>query len=147
MKPFNLEKAKQDKPICTGKGKKARLICTDLKGTKYPVVAAVYNPNLKNEEIFQYTSKGKYVNELASSMDLFMADEEPKCPFKPFDKVLVRFTKGIWYCALFSNILEEYGVIYYHCNGIHYNNCIPYNEETEHLIGTTDAPPEKYVIW
>lgn len=149
MKPFNLEEAKAGKPICTRNGDKARILCTNLMGGNYHIVAAVRNSRCEEvEDVRKYTSEGKYTKEFESDLDLFMAeDEKPKCPFKPFDKVLVRFTKGIWYCALFSNMLEEYGINYYHCNGIAYNNCIPYNEETAHLVGTTDAPPEKYIIW
>lgn len=25
--------------------------------------------------------------------------------------------------------------------------CIPYNEETKHLVGTTDMPDSKYINW
>ena len=31
LKPFNLEAAKQGKPVCTRDGRKARIICFDAK--------------------------------------------------------------------------------------------------------------------
>lgn len=38
MKPFNLEAAENDAPVCTRDGKKARIICWDAKGT-HPIIA------------------------------------------------------------------------------------------------------------
>lgn len=32
LKPFDLEAAKQGKPVCTRDGRKARIVCFDLKG-------------------------------------------------------------------------------------------------------------------
>lgn len=58
---------------------------------------------------------------------------EPKCEFKPFDKVLVRDSKASkWRANLFShkNIGEPYYCVY-----ASWNYCIPY-EGNEHLLGT-----------
>lgn len=67
---------------------------------------------------------------------------------KPFDKVLVRdFLSDEWMGDFFEKILE---------NDIHYNvacvtcrwaQCIPYNEETKHLLGTREDCPEYYKWW
>lgn len=147
MKPFNLGEAKAGKPICTRNGDKARIICTDLIGRDYHFVAAVYNPKSRVEDIKIYTSKGEYNKGKESVNDLMMADEEPKCPFKPFDKVLVRDAdKSEWGCEFFSRYLSDRPYPFDCLHNV-YGQCIPYNEETEHLIGTTDAAPEKYVIW
>ena len=150
MKPFNLEEAKQGKPICTRDGEKARILCTDLIGRDYHLVAAVYNPKSRVEDIKIYTSKGEHNKGKESVNDLMMVeDEKPKCPFKPFDKVLVREDDDwCWDCSLFSRYDPDddwYNFVTLEGNRNHV--CIPYDEETEHLIGTTDAPPEKYVIW
>ena len=58
--------------------------------------------------------------------------------FKPFDKVVVRETYGAkWSVNFFSNY--EYGTDYpYRCLNDVYFCCLPYNEETAKLIGTTD---------
>ena len=68
---------------------------------------------------------------------------DPKT-FKPFDKVLgfYEVEGGSWECALFSHLTEkEHSVI---CTGIIYNKCIPYNEDTKHLVGTNEDCPEYY---
>lgn len=69
-----------------------------------------------------------------------------KCPFKPFDKVLVRDDEvDSWTVALFSHIdenHEEGGRVYY-ASGSYYYYCIPYNEHTAHLIGTKKPYTEK----
>ena len=66
----------------------------------------------------------------------------------PFDKILARDgNHHIWTCALLSHIdylNEEYKVI---TDGSCYTWCIPYNEETKHLVGTTDDCPEYYKWW
>ena len=68
---------------------------------------------------------------------------------KPFDKVLVRDDRNEkWQCSLFSyiNINDD---IYYPYVAINtgYKCCIPYNEETKHLLGTTKEAPEYYRYW
>ena len=66
--------------------------------------------------------------------------------FKPFDKVLVRHAGGAWDCDFFSYIRENL-----HCPyvaiGSCFNFCIPYNDDTKHLVGTTDEAPEYYRYW
>lgn len=71
---------------------------------------------------------------------------DPKT-LKPFDKVIVRNHDGEWECAFFSHI-KDYGSCYqYDCCYMIYRYCIPYNEETKHLVGTTDEAPEYYRYW
>ncbi len=61
---------------------------------------------------------------------------KPKVEFKPFDKVVVRDTEYSTWCAdFFSHIDVDYR---YACVGATWDFCIPYNEETAHLLGTTD---------
>ena len=67
---------------------------------------------------------------------------------KPFDKVLVR-DKNIqeWCISFFShcNGLETYK---HSCiNGSGYAQCIPYNENTKHLTGTTNDCDDFYKTW
>lgn len=68
---------------------------------------------------------------------------------QPFDKVIVRGNdKQIWHCTLFSDIdLDTSGVTYW-CVGYRcYKQVIPYNDDTEHLLGTCDKAPEYYRYW
>lgn len=64
-----------------------------------------------------------------------IVDLKPKVELKPFDKVLVRdFGSQAWQVSLFGYKDSDF---YYCCNGCGWNQCIPYNEETAHLLGTT----------
>ena len=60
----------------------------------------------------------------------------PPCPFKPFDKVVVKNTSGVWYCDIFSHYEGVYDLFV--CVGAKWQKCLPYNEETAKLIGTVD---------
>lgn len=68
--------------------------------------------------------------------------EKSTCPFMPFDKVLVRNTDEQTWCAnYFSHYKNDPDYFYVCINGI-YHYCIPYNEHTAHLLGTTDPYTE-----
>ena len=55
--------------------------------------------------------------------------------FNPFDTVLVRDSEqSVWKAGIFSHYEEKSNT--YVCVGSYYIQCIPYNEETEHLLGT-----------
>lgn len=67
---------------------------------------------------------------------------------KPFDKVLVRNeSKYVWDCNLFSYIKPESEVYKYCSLCCGYIYCIPYNDDTKHLVGTTEEAPEYYRYW
>ena len=73
---------------------------------------------------------------------------DPKT-LKPFDKVLVRDSDNeSWCCDLFSHIREENIGYKYVASGFFlYRCCIPYNDETKHLVGTSEEAPEYYRYW
>lgn len=67
---------------------------------------------------------------------------------KPFDKVLVRdFLNEDWMADFFEKILEN--DIYYNvtCVTCRWAQCIPYNDDTKHLLGTREDCPEFYKWW
>ena len=74
---------------------------------------------------------------------------DPKT-LNPFDKVLVRFDCGVWSATLFSHLIDskfankKYDII---CCGTVFGYCIPYNNETKHLVGTTEEAPDFYKYW
>ena len=71
---------------------------------------------------------------------------DPKT-LKPFDRVLVRdYCNMEWSCGIFSNIKQE-GSLPYVCIGSEWERCIPYNDDTKYLVGTTDEAPEYYRYW
>lgn len=67
---------------------------------------------------------------------------------KPFDKVLVKHggKEDKWICNIFSFYSEGTGYDF-ECLDDVYENCVPYNEDTKHLVGTTDEAPEYYRYW
>ena len=68
---------------------------------------------------------------------------KPKCPFKPFGKVLVRDEEeDLWYANFFSHYNEDEKCYPYSCIDSSYRYCIPYNEHTAHLLGTSEAYTE-----
>ena len=71
-----------------------------------------------------------------------------KCLFKPFDKVLVRDDPGYdqdhWCCDFFSHVDDNDCFV---TSGGEWSECIPYNKETQHLVGTNQDCPDKYKIW
>ena len=72
---------------------------------------------------------------------------DPKT-LKPFDKVLVRdINSEKWKIQLFSHIIKECFPSEYHCIGSCYNFCIPYNDDTKHLVETNEEAPEFYRYW
>lgn len=65
-----------------------------------------------------------------------IVDLKPKCEFKPFDKVLSRrCSEDYWVLNFYSHKTDYYHVC---IDGSSNLDCIPYNEETAHLLGTTD---------
>ena len=69
---------------------------------------------------------------------------------KVFDRVLVRFDCGAWSATLFSHLIDskfankKYDII---CCGSVFGYCIPYNDDTKHLVGTTEEAPDFYKYW
>ena len=77
---------------------------------------------------------------------------DPKT-LKPFDKVLVRdsnlvadSSSCLWGCQIFSFIREDEDYPYV-CINDEYSFCIPYNDDTKHLVGTTEEAPDFYKYW
>lgn len=64
-----------------------------------------------------------------------------------FNKVLVRQYDVSAWCADFYSYYDEVGG-YAVCTGdVHYDYCIPYNEDTKHLVGKTEDAPAIYRYW
>ena len=66
----------------------------------------------------------------------------------PFDKVLVRDSDiNTWRCELYSHYRTDTDCYKYTCSSESYHQCIPYNDETKHLVGTNNDCPEYYKTW
>ena len=64
---------------------------------------------------------------------------------EPFDKVLVRNRKtDLWLTDMFTFHIDKPVA---KCITGAYMQCIPYNEDTKHLLGTTNDCPEYFKWW
>ena len=126
----------------------------------YPIII-----RLKGEEGHEsLTSEGKMFVDYDGECVLFPSRENRDwSKFKPkknrfdpktlmaFDRVLVRLTKDcIWNATFFSHYDKEVNWGCYPCvttSCKSYDKCIPYNDETKHLLGTSNEAPEYYRYW
>ena len=120
----------------------------------YPILV-----RLENGIVESFTSNGKLFENYNGECILFPSKDQrdwskftapwykkekfdPKT-LKAFDRVLVRdFKTCKWRCEHFSYFKENDSYPYM-CSTSH-TFCIPYNDETKHLVGTTDEAPEYY---
>ena len=150
MKEFNLDEYLKNpsQKVVTRDGREVRIICTDAKN-EFPIVALIFNDN--KEVLMDYNNNGKVSPDEITDLDLFFATEK-KDKFDPntlksFDRVLVRnFKVYKWKCEHFSYFNEgnDYPCM---CCSNSYAFCIPYNDDTKHLVGTSDEAPEYYRYW
>ena len=115
---------------------------------------------IKTKEIAYVTSDGKHLYDFNGDCTLFPSkDQRDWSKFKvksnkqkfdpktlqPFDKVLVRDSDVVdWKVQLFSRIIEDEEYYPYVCINESYKYCIPYNDDTKHLVGTAEEAPEFY---
>ena len=73
LKPFDIQKAREGKPVCTRDGRKARIICFDTKGDPCPIIALVEENNI--ESAYHYDKNGQNAYK-KSEIDLMMLPEK-----------------------------------------------------------------------
>ena len=72
---------------------------------------------------------------------------DPKT-LKPFDKVLAKdYDICKWVVDFYSHNEAGSGFPYICIGNSSYKYCIPYNDDTKHLVGTTEEAPEYYKYW
>ena len=130
-----------------------------LNNFKHPIIVKD-----KKEREFTFSKNGKYFDDYDGECCLFPSKDQrdwskftapwikkerfnPKT-LKPFDRIIVRNECDDWACTLFSHINNEPNTrfICATCESF-YIYCIPYNDETKHLVGTKDEAPEFYRYW
>ena len=129
-------------------------------------VSNIYSINVKVDGLgVSYTFDGKIYHHYGGECVLFPSKDcrdwskftatwykkekfDPKT-LKPFDRVIIRGAYVLnWFCELFSySYIDFKGEIKFFCGGSPYFYCIPYNDETKHLVGTMDEAPEYYRYW
>ena len=75
LKPFDIQKAREGKPVCTRDGRKVRIICFDRDWEKH-IVALVSNPF--GESVHSYLSNGKVDSDKQNNDDDLMMLPEKK---------------------------------------------------------------------
>ena len=103
----------------------------------------VYRPATDSEKQQLFESLAKENKVWDAEKKQIVNLKPKKCEFKPFDKVLCRNSKDdTWEADFFARLTrKEIDYIQsgkYLCVGDLWMHCIPYNEETAHLLGTTD---------
>ena len=72
---------------------------------------------------------------------------DPKT-LKAFDEVVVsNIQNNTWHIEYFSHIDERCKPYPFYCLADNFAYCIPYNDETKHLVGTRDEAPDFYKYW
>lgn len=90
------------------------------------------------EEGFKWNSNTLTLKKLENKFDINT--------LKPFDKVLARDGNSYkWTATFFSHLRTT--EFKFGCSSDVYRECIPYNEETKHLVGTISDCPEYYKTW
>lgn len=120
---------------------------------------------LRDNALDDFTKDGRINADYDGECTLFPSKEQrdwskfkPKQPkfdpktLQPFDKVLARDTyTGLWRCTFYSHkIVQVKGLSIlskYATSDSAYIYCIPYNDDTKHLVGTTKEAPGFYRYW
>ena len=156
---LNLVEILKDCPDVT---KLYSILFGDVKLHKTDKYNNTYSICIENKEggISFITSDGKFMVSFDGECTLFPSKEQrdwskfkvkkprfdPKT-LQPFDKVLVRNTVyEDWSCGFFSHKFKNLA-FHYRCMDLSFVFCIPYNEDTKHLVGTADEAPEYYRYW
>ena len=141
------------------------LVGVYLKDDAYPIEIKI-GPG--SDMICDLTNDGRLLGDFPGECTLFPSKEQrdwskfkplkPKLnvkkpkfdpkTLKPFDKVLVKYLEDdYWTCDLFSNITKEGESHPCLCISGVYDYCIPYNDDTKHLLAMNEEVPEFYRYW
>ena len=133
-----------------------------LPSLRYPVEVKIYTKSTGFSTIISVTNGGQisdcYDGECTLFPSKYQRDwskferfwDKPKVEkfdintFQPFDKVLVRNRIcDCWNAFPFSHIIKCRAI----CCDFSWKQCIPYNDDTKHLVGTNNDCPKYYKWW
>jgi hypothetical protein len=132
-----------------------------MVNNEYPIKCRYKNVK-NNINVTFVTTDGRYCFTGNGECTLFPSKDqrdwskfniEPKFninTLQPFDKVLVRSANNeLWLIDFFSHIIKNNDIPspIFCCMSSVPQQCILYNTETEHLVGTDKMPPKKYITW
>ena len=134
-----------------------------LPSLRYPVEVNIYTKSTGFSTLISVTNGGQisdcYDGECTLFPSKYQRDwskferfwDKPKVEkfdtktLLPFDKVLTRDeSKYCWNVNFFGYIREDKKCI---CSSSFWTQCIPYNNDTKHLLGTNNDCPEYYKWW
>ena len=122
-----------------------KIVYSPVKHMGVPGSYGIISEITDDKYIFTDTSYAFIRNQ--DSWELVL-DKKPKFDpntLKIFDRVLVRDGDGYtWKGTFFSHINNTSNIYKYATSGGFYEYCIPYNDDTKHLVGTRDEAPEYY---
>ena len=129
-----------------------------IPSSEYPII--VYCKEEIDEKSF--TADGKFMKNYDAECTLFPSKDQRDWSkftapwykkgkfdpntFQPFDRVLTHFDDERWDINFYSYKNPNWPWPYT-CMDKSYKYCIPYNDDTKRLIGTTDEAPEFYKYW
>ena len=103
--------------------------------------------DIKSPEIMLYPSKNQRDWSKFTAPWYKKERFDPKT-LKPFDRVLVKNGAFPWRCDIFSYYRKnKRKTCYCISDNYIYDKCIPYNEDTNYLVGTCEEAPEFYRYW
>ena len=93
LKPFDIQKAREGKPVCTRDGRKARILCFDrfCCDEISTIVACVLSKDRKDENVIIYSSDG------------FMIDKQHPCA----DDLMMRPEKRLGWVNVYKNQIHD----------------------------------------
>ena len=135
---------------------------------EHPIIVSVYNKHADVMVHDSYAKDGRYNSFFDGECTLFPSKEQrdwskferfwdkPKAKkfdmntLQPFDKVLVKigtnYNSSEWHIDFFEYFDEKNKMIF-NLSSLPNHWVIPYNDETKHLVNTTDDCPEYYKWW
>lgn len=109
-------------------------LTVETKLAKYSIQSTLSYCKMKNEDAIRIAKEK--IDELLREEE---AANSPDHTFQPFDKVLVRDIKTeVWRPSFFGYKNDSTLFPYATTSGM-FRYCIPYNEKTKHLLGTTES--------
>lgn len=108
-------------------------LTSETKLVKYSIQSTLSYCKMKNEDDVRITKEK--IDELIREEE---AANSPDHTLQPFDKVLVRDTQNDAWRPSFWGYKKDDGPFPYTTASGVFKYCIPYNEETKHLLGTTE---------
>lgn len=133
------------------------LVRVYLDDNTYPIEIKID----EGSDMIYITNDGRLFDDFRGECTLFPSKEQrdwgkfktkkpkfdPKT-FQPFDKVLGRCNdQQLWLCDLYSYSSRIDDPYIHRCVRSGYKYCIPYNDDTKHLVATKEEAPEFYRYW